>query len=55
MLGHASSEMLLSVYAPYIPKRTRRDGSALMQRKEGSETVTKLAAEAAAGLPKYSR
>jgi integrase len=55
MLGHASSEMLLSVYAPYIPKRTRRDGSALMQRKEGSETVTKLAAEAPAGLPKYSR
>ncbi len=53
MLGHASPEMLFSVYARYIPNRTRRDGSALMHRMEGVETVT--AEEATAVLPKYSR
>ena len=55
MLGHASPEMLFSVYARYIPNRARRDGSALMHRMEGTETVTKPAEEAAAVLPKYSR
>jgi len=32
MLGHASPEMLFSVYARFIPNRTRRDGSALVSR-----------------------
>ena len=55
MLGHASPEILFSVYARYIPNRTRRDGSALVQRMEGTEAVTKATAEGAAVLPKYSR
>ena len=55
MLGHASPEMLFTVYARYIPNRTRRDGSALMHRMEGTETGTKPAGEVAAVLPKYSR
>ncbi len=55
MLGHAGLEMLFSVYARYIPNRTRRDGSALMHRMEGTETVTQPSEEAAAVLPKYSR
>jgi integrase len=55
MLGHASPEILFSVYARYVPNRTRRDGSALVQRMEGTETVTKATAEGAAVLPKYSR
>ena len=55
MLGHASPEMLFSVYARYIPNRTRRDGSALMHRMEGTGPVAKPAEEAAAVLPKYSR
>ncbi|MDO8478778.1 MAG: site-specific integrase [Candidatus Rokubacteria bacterium] len=55
MLGHASPEMLFSVYARYIPNRTRRDGSALMHRMEGTKTVTTPAEGAAAVLPKYSR
>jgi len=32
MLGHTSPEMLFTVYARYIPNRTRRDGSALLTR-----------------------
>jgi hypothetical protein len=55
MLGHASPEMLFSVYARYIPNQTRRDGSALMHRMEGTGTIEKPAAEAAVVLPKYSR
>ena len=55
MLGHASPEMLFSVYARYIPNRPRRDGSALVSRMEAKETVTKPAEEGAAVLPKYSR
>ena len=55
MLGHASPEMLFSVYARYIPNRTRRDGSALLHRMEGADAVTKPAEETAAILPKYSR
>jgi integrase len=55
MLGHASPEMLFSVYARYIPNRTRRDGSALVCRMDGTETTKKPTEEAAAVLPKYSR
>ncbi len=55
MLGHASPEMLFSVYARYIPNRTRRDGSALVSRMEAKEVVPKPAEEGAAVLPKYSR
>ena len=55
MLGHASPEMLFSVYARYIPNRTRRDGSALMHRMEGTEPVTHPPEAAVAVLPKYSR
>jgi len=47
--------MFFSVYARYIPNRTRRDGSALMHRMEGTETVTRSTEEAAAVPPKYSR
>jgi integrase len=36
MLGHASREMLFSVYARFIPNRTRRDGSALVHRMDGA-------------------
>jgi hypothetical protein len=54
MLGHASPEMLFSVYARYIPNRTRRDGSALLHRM-GTEKVMKPAEEASAVLRKYSR
>lgn len=32
MLGHTTPEMLFTVYARYIPNRTRRDGSALLVR-----------------------
>src|SRR5207302_8483262 len=32
MLGHTTPEMLFTVYARYIPNRTRRDGSALLAR-----------------------
>ena len=37
MLGHTSPEMLFSVYARYIPNRTRRDGSALLAHMVSSE------------------
>jgi len=36
MLDHASPEMLFSVYARFIPNRTRRDGSALVNRMDGA-------------------
>jgi integrase len=39
MLGHARPEMLFSVYARYIPNRTRRDGSALIHRMAGMKPV----------------
>jgi hypothetical protein len=55
MLGPVSLEILFSVYARHIPNRTRRDGSALLQRMEGTETATKATAEGATVLPKYSR
>jgi len=32
MLGHTTPEMLFTVYARFIPNRTRRDGSALLAR-----------------------
>src|SRR5437879_13791199 len=31
-LGHTTPEMLFTVYARFIPNRTRRDGSALLAR-----------------------
>ncbi len=55
MLGHTSPEMLFSVYARFIPNRTRRDGSALLSRmteRTGAETP---GSAGAAVLPKYSR
>jgi integrase len=33
-LGHTTPEMLFSVYARYIPNRTRRDGTALVARMQ---------------------
>ncbi len=39
MLGHTSPEMLFTVYARYIPNRTRRDGSAFASRMSESATV----------------
>jgi hypothetical protein len=35
MLGHTTPEMLFTVYARYIPNRTRRDGSAFAGRMAG--------------------
>lgn len=35
MLGHTTPEMLFTVYARYIPNRTRRDGSAFASRMAG--------------------
>jgi integrase len=54
MLGHASPEMLFTVYARYIPNRTRRDGSALAARMAEVVPASESAARAAV-LPKYSR
>ena len=54
MLGHASPEMLFSVYARFIPNRTRMDGSALASRMAG-ESATEAPRLGAAILPKYSR
>lgn len=54
MLGHTSPEMLFSVYARFIPNRTRRDGSALLSRMTERADV-ETAASAGAVLPKYSR
>jgi integrase len=42
MLGHASPEIRFSVYARYIPNRTRRDGSALLQRMGGTARLSPL-------------
>jgi integrase len=55
MLGHASPEMLFSVYARYIPNRTRRDGSALLSRMTEPQDAEATEAAGAAVLPKYSR
>jgi integrase len=55
MLGHASPEMLFSVYARYIPNRTRRDGSALLNRMTERKDADATAPAGAAVLPKYSR
>ncbi len=45
--------MLFSVYARYIPNRTRRDGSALLSRMTERKDAPEPAD--AAVLPKYSR
>src|SRR5882724_4171497 len=55
MLGHTSPEMLFSVYAHYIPNRTRRDGSALLSRMTERPDAATLESAGAAVLPKYSR
>ena len=55
MLGHASPEMLFSVYARYIPNRTRRDGSALLNRMTERKDADANEPASAAVLPKYSR
>jgi integrase len=55
MLGHASPELLFSVYARYIPNRTRRDGSALLNRMTERKDTDATAPAGAAVLPKYSR
>ncbi len=55
MLGHTSPEMLFSVYARYIPNRTRRDGSALLSRMTERTDVEATEPAGAAVLPKYSR
>jgi len=55
MLGHTSPEMLFSVYARYIPNRTRRDGSALLSRMTERPDAATLESAGAAVLPKYSR
>ncbi|HKC06304.1 MAG TPA: site-specific integrase [Methylomirabilota bacterium] len=54
-LGHASPEMLFSVYARYIPNRTRRDGSALLRRITEQKDAETAELAGAAVLPKYSR
>ncbi len=55
MLGHASPEILFSVYARYIPNRTRRDGSALLTRISEAGEAEKAEPAGSAVLPKYSR
>ena len=40
MLGHTTPEMLFTVYARFIPNRTRRDGSALLARMTGEVNGT---------------
>jgi integrase len=55
MLGHRSPEMLFSVYARYIPNRTRRDGSALLSRMTERTAAATAAPAGSAVLPKYSR
>jgi integrase len=55
MLGHTSPEMLFSVYARYIPNRTRRDGSALLSRITEQKEAGAIEPAGVAVLPKYSR
>lgn len=55
MLGHTSPEMLFSVYARFIPNRTRRDGSALLSRMTERTDAETTEPASAAVLPKYSR
>jgi hypothetical protein len=39
-LGHTTPEMLFTVYARFIPNRTRRDGSALLARMTAEASGT---------------
>ena len=41
-LGHKSTEVLFDVYEKFIPRRTRQDGSALLERMR-EEGITHLA------------
>ena len=50
MLGHTTPEMLFTVYARYIPNRTRRDGSAFASRM--GEAALPEAQKALAVIPK---
>jgi len=50
MLGHTTPEMLFTVYARYIPNRTRRDGSAFASRM--SDAALPEAQKALAVIPK---
>ena len=50
MLGHTTPEMLFTVYARYIPNRTRRDGSAFASRM--SEPVAPDEPRVGAVIPK---
>jgi hypothetical protein len=47
--------MLFSVYARYIPNRTRRDGGALRNRMTKRNEAETGEPAGAAVLPKYSR
>jgi hypothetical protein len=55
MLGHPSPEKLFTVYARFIPNRTRRDGSALLSRMTERAHAETAEPAGAAVLPKYSR
>ncbi len=55
MLGHTSPEMLFSVYARFIPNRTRRDGSALPSRMTEQKDADATEPAGAVVLSKYSR
>ena len=52
MRGHAKPEMLFSVYARFIPNRTRRDGSALVSRMGGADK-RRVERQEGCDLPKY--
>ena len=55
MLGHASPEMLFTVYARYIPNRTRWDGSALATRMAELSAAEPARPAGSTVLSKYSR
>jgi integrase len=55
MLGHTSPEMLFSVYARYIPNRTRRDGKCVAGRMTARTDAEATEPVGPAVLPRYSR
>ena len=55
MLGHASPEMLFSGLRAVHSHRTRRDGSALVNRMDGAGERGAERKEGRVILPKYSR
>jgi len=44
-MGHTSAEMVFYVYARFIPNRTRRDGSAFLERMRQRTPAQPAAAE----------